>query len=413
METKSLNYYQAGGPSACIKKHTYTAAQKWLLIVALFIGLLFDYVWHFSHDSAAVWMRVYAGFWLISGALYAVFFRKNWNIAATVTGIACVLLIGLIFLRGSMLMDVNVFALPLMMMLFACCLASPLEKGREGYYALEIAKGFFLRPFYCIPRFFGAIGAAFKGAGNPKARMALIGVIAAVPIAAVVLALLISADGVMAYYASEAVNGLRFGKAISHTLLTFLMGMLFYSLFFSLHYVERKPLPALSIGAWEPVTLLIPLGVILVCYALFGYVQFSYLFASRGLPEGLTYSRYAVEGFRQLMWVAAINFALFGLCVRFVKPTKAVTGLLIALLLATVLLLISALTRLGLYIDAYGLTIRRILSLWMMVYLCAFTAMCAIKLFFRRFALLKYAALVFIGWYLALNLVDLYALTPI
>ncbi len=409
METTN-RYYEAVAPAAR-EKRAYTAAQKGLLLVALLVGVACDVAVDWSTADLAVWARVYAAFWLIAGGAYALYFRKKWNVAATVTGACAAALCALIFWRADMLLYTNMLALPLLMMLFACCLSNPVEKGREGYYAAEILKGIFVRPFHCIGRFFGAIGAAFTDAGRPKVRIALIGAAVAVPAAAVVLALLVSADGVMAYYASEAFRGIQVDAVAQHVFVTFLMTMLFYSLFYSLHYREKTPLPALRAGTWEPVAALIPVCALLACYALFGYVQFAYLFASRGLPDGLTYAQYAVEGFTQLVWVAALNFTLFGLCVRFTKPAPAMKWLLLALLIATALLLASALTRLGLYIGAYGLTVRRILSLWLMIYLCACTVLCAVKLFRKRFLLLRWAGLGLIVWYLVLNAVDLFALT--
>ena len=73
---------------------------------------------------------------------------------------------------------------------------------------------------------------------------------------------------------------------------------------------------------------------------------------------------------------------------------------------ATALLLASAAARLLLYIGAYGLTMMRILPLWLMVYLAALILLCGLRLWRERLPLLRIAAATLLYWYVALNLPD-------
>ncbi len=57
------------------------------------------------------------------------------------------------------------------------------------------------------------------------------------------------------------------------------------------------------------------------------------------------------------------------------------------------------------YIQAYALTWKRVLSLWLMVYLAAVVLLCGWALLGKR-GVLRLCALVLIGWYVALNLVN-------
>ena len=103
-------------------------------------------------------------------------------------------------------------------------------------------------------------------------------------------------------------------------------------------------------------------------YALFCAVQVRFLFAglltdgSIALPDGLTYSEYARSGFFQRLAVTTINVTLFGLVITLAPRTRMLNITLVALLALTAIILTSAALRLGLYINAYGLTWLRSLS---------------------------------------------------
>ena len=185
------------------------------------------------------------------------------------------------------------------------------------------------------------------------------------------------------------------------------LAVLFYSFLYNLAFgqsprvsqdAEPQPkLPGLSFitGA----------GMLLAVYGIFAIFQFTYLTGLKGLPEGLTYSEYAVSGFSELLRVAAINLGVFSLGLCQAKPHPARKPILWGLLAATALLLLSAALRLGMYIQAYALTWKRVLSLWLMLYLAAVVVLCGWALLGRK-GVLRLCALVLVGWYVALNLVN-------
>ena len=154
--------------------------------------------------------------------------------------------------------------------------------------------------------------------------------------------------------------------------------LLFYSLFDNALFGKRLTWKYRD-AVWPPATLLVITGLLLLAYAAYGVVQFRYLFGGR-LPEGATYSLYAREGFFQLITVMCINITLFGLTLRYAKPSRAGLVMQILLLVSTGLLLSSAVIRLLLYISAYGLTMLRILPLWFMAYLAALLVLCSVRL---------------------------------
>ena len=119
---------------------------------------------------------------------------------------------------------------------------------------------------------------------------------------------------------------------------------------------------------------------VLLVYVLFFFSQRGYyLSAFTGtLPKGLTYAGYAREGFFELCEVCAINagmLALFNLLMK-EKPGESGKSLLTKLystviIVFTLILAVTALSKLGLYIGSYGLTRKRVCAAWLTILICA------------------------------------------
>lgn len=119
------------------------------------------------------------------------------------------------------------------------------------------------------------------------------------------------------------------------------------------------------------------LGAIAILFVVFVIVQFAYLFGGETQIEvpGVTYAEYAREGFFQLVAVSALTVAVIAIAMRAVGSIedprrstafKALCWLMVAL---TFVILASALKRIGLYEDAYGLTraryVSQVFALWL------------------------------------------------
>jgi hypothetical protein len=114
----------------------------------------------------------------------------------------------------------------------------------------------------------------------------------------------------------------------------------------------------------------IPLGCLVLLFASFVAVQLTVLFGGHEHvleTAGLTYSEYARQGFWQLIAAAVLTLAVVGGATLFARPETRLDRLLLRGLLAalcglTIVVLVSAIHRLGLYEDAYGLTRDRLLA---------------------------------------------------
>ncbi|MGX8692553.1 MAG: DUF4153 domain-containing protein [Clostridia bacterium] len=129
-------------------------------------------------------------------------------------------------------------------------------------------------------------------------------------------------------------------------------------------------------------------------YLAFFILQGRYLFGAftRTLPEGFVVAEYARQGFFELCRVTALNFALLWLAARLPSRPLREHGLLRALaavlLAESLLFAVIAASKLGLYIDCFGFTPKRLQSFWLVCVLaagcvCALTTLCTGKKSFR------------------------------
>jgi hypothetical protein len=137
---------------------------------------------------------------------------------------------------------------------------------------------------------------------------------------------------------------------------------------------EPRTFRRLSFAEWA-----IPLALLDTLFLAFVGVQLAVLFGGRDRvlhTAGLTYAEYARSGFWQLLAVAALTFAVVGVLWALADVRTRRDSLLLRLLLGTLLsltlvVLVSALHRLRLYEDAYGLTRLRLLVESIMLWLGA------------------------------------------
>lgn len=387
-------------------KPPMTRGQRWLLLGVLGVGVALEFVIHYVDSARA--LSMVGIFWLAALAVFAAcnLRRIACNATALAVGIpAALLALG----QATRFVDTEIegwliLAVPAAMMTFAVFATQEIPAGREGAAARGVLRGVFVKPFTAIPAFFRAIASLFRGGKGSTARRAGIGLLIGLPILVVVLLLLSSADAGM-----ERLLGALFARVdmpfwLARAFRVSIAAMLFYSLFFNLTWGKRDALPKPVEPSWPLAAPAVVIGMLLAAYALFTYVQFTYLFGGT-LPVDLTYSEYAREGFGQLICVTLINLTVLGVCLVKARPTWGMRAFETLLLLASALVLASAAWRLLLYIGAYGFTILRVLSLWLMVYLAFLTIAAGVRVYCAKMKLLRIASFALLYWYVALNLV--------
>lgn len=145
---------------------------------------------------------------------------------------------------------------------------------------------------------------------------------------------------------------------------------------------EEKPLPSPNCHVLPKALLCGAVTPILAVYVLFFASQWNYYISAftHRLPEGLTFADYARGGFFELCWVTAINaviLMLFRLLIKRGEHDRGILGAVYSVLfsLSTLILIATALSKMLLYIDSYGLTQKRVYaSLLMLLFAASFLA---------------------------------------
>lgn len=130
-----------------------------------------------------------------------------------------------------------------------------------------------------------------------------------------------------------------------------------------------------------------------VLYIIFLSVQANYYFGGflSNLPDGMTYAEYARSGFFELCAVAVINMVVIILLAVFTKKKeggKATVPLKvysIVLSCFTLLLIAVAMSKMIMYIDAYGLSRLRIFTSWFMILLSFAFIFVIVKQIYTKF----------------------------
>ncbi len=237
-----------------------------------------------------------------------------------------------------------------------------------------------------LGRVFKAIGLA-AGRRDGQGGGLLLGILLAVPLLALVLVLLSSADAVFGgLFAGlfDAVKRLDF--SLWHILRVLLLALFLSSaLFFLGQAPEARPTHERTAKAPNALPFLVAVLLLDGVYLVFIVIQIAYLFGgaeSAAMAGG--WAEYARSGFFQLVAVAAINLLL---CLissgggrLSAKGGRALFRGDALLLAASAVILASAAWRMGLYIRAFGLSLLRLMTLWVMLFIAVLLVTAAVRL---------------------------------
>ena len=263
---------------------------------------------------------------------------------------------------------------------------------------LDIAALLIVWPFRYIS---ASTRTLFRGREGKKSqvKMVLIGLAAAVPVLIVAGALLSNADAAFEGALRRFLDtiGISFVQALLAMILFFPL----FSLLFGLTRGEELPGAAPPAeakgGRLEPVIAASFLGAIAFLYLCYLFTQLAYFFNGfKGLlPEEYTAAEYARRGFFELCAVAAINLGLVLLVSGFTRKREdkklpaAVQALCASICAFTLLLIITAESKMALYVSLFGMTrLRLMVSLFILLLAFSFVLLLA-QLFLRKFAYMK------------------------
>ncbi len=349
--------------------------------------------------------------------------RESWFWLAVVLGL------GLVYALpygGGLLGALQYAMLLLAAVYWTLCAAGRLTKGQtSNWLAFDVFNAAILLPWGNFLRLFAALFAGFRqlcarlhtgGSRTGRNARQLWGVLGGIAAAGLclcaVLPLLMTADdgfaAVMRSLGSALFEWRISGEWPLKLLFALPTAQFLYGLAYGsvrgrrLGWYEQKEICAMQRGArFAPrATVLTALAALCAVYLLFLLMQAKYLFGAfwGALPQGFSYSGYARQGFFELCRVAAINIVIL-LCANIFSKQQAGEnrGLRLgnlALSVLTLLLLVTAASKMGLYIAAQGLTVKRVLVSVFLVWL-AVVFVCILVRQLRPVKLVRIA--VFVG----------------
>lgn len=355
-------------------------------------------------------VTLFTAAFVLAGALY---FHKE-GIAFTRESLYWLLMA--LALGGSYALFVNqrlnVLMLPVLFAMLAywvLCVAGA-RIGRGSFFLSDLFNAFLALPLFNYTRewqVFRKIGGE-SGTGHAVAAV-LLGLGLGVPVLLLVIYLLIEADA-----AFQAMIGRLFFNVpqtmleILRLALALILSAYFFGLFYGACKKEKAVFNAVSLEVGKEKRKKLPavtgctvLGLLCLVYFMFFAAQGGYYFSAfwGSLPgDGITMAEYARRGFFELCQVSVINLLVMGAGQLFLKDDeKMVKGLLkglnTALSVLTLLLIATALSKMFLYIQRFGMTQLRIFTSWLMLLLAMFFMILIIRQF-KAFAVMRTCAAV-------------------
>lgn len=242
-----------------------------------------------------------------------------------------------------------------------------------------------------------------EGKRNKALWSAVLGVVIAVPMLAIVVALLSGADILFRRMTTQLFDWIKPGNLFN---VAFRIAAMFLGTYMLIAYLCRGSIKeeVQDRRNGEPILAITITGLLSVIYILFCGIQIFGLFLGRmELPEGYTYAMYAREGFFQLLVVSALNLVIVLCSLAYFKESKVLKVILTIMSLCTFVMIASSAMRMILYIQSYYMTFLRLFVLWALAVLFALFVGVIISIFREKFKLFGYSVAVVTVLYLALS----------
>ncbi len=294
-----------------------------------------------------------------------------------------------------------------------------LESGFSRLVIADFLKALLVLPFASFGKLFSAMfSGKMKNSGRLIVKIIAGAVIAIVPTAAV-LSLLSYDRGFTALL--DSIFDFSWNEIFSH-LFSFLfgipIGMYIFGLFISSvdnkrrDFLTKEDCYRATSGARKlpMLTVLTATVPLLVVYVIFFISQWQhYVSGFAGvLPESMSYAEYARDGFFELRTVSVINLAVLFLVSLFMRREQehpvVLRTLSVIYSVFTFALISTAIAKMAMYIDSYGLTRKRVYATWFMIVLAIVFILIIIKQFVYKIKLMPTSIAVLVVCFALLSL---------
>jgi len=390
----------------------------WLLLFGLIIGVSFDIF--FYNKTLGISYLIFIT--LILVVLLVSFWGslKKLNNLVWLFTVPILMLSSTFFIYSNQVLKIlNYLIVPILIIILSSLVAN-LNKSdwSDIRFIGDIAKRIFVpfrfihRPFLTLSRMTDHSDKGGKSKVLPKV---IIGILISIPLLAIILWLLSSADIV---FKNIFIN-IPVLKIFKHFLIIILVSVYAICFLWTLlkAFDEReKPTNNSTYTKihWklflDPVVLLTILILINTIYTIFSFIQFRYLFGGSSFiaPSSFTYAEYARRGFAELVIVTIINFGILIFGITFVKKDSKriliiLRAFLTLLVIFTFIILISAFYRMLVYEQAYGFTYLRIFVQAFMIMLFFLFIINIIYIWYQKLPIIKSYFLISLAIYIIIN----------
>lgn len=249
----------------------------------------------------------------------------------------------------------------------------------------------------------GGLGGSFRGLGdalrsmsgkNKTSTAVLLGLMIAIPILAVMIPLLISADAAFDSLLS-LLPKFEFSEFFVSAWFGLLLAPVLYTRCAALVHSQAPRNDEKERKYMNQITIITAISAVCLVYLVYLLSQLAYFVGgfSGILPEEYSMAQYARRGFFEMAALCGINLGLIALAIGLVekKPQAPLALRLLCLFigLVTLFLVVTASAKMGMYIGSYGLTRLRALTEIIMVFLGSATALVCAWLFLPRLPYMK------------------------
>ncbi len=312
-------------------------------------------------------------------------------------GICCLLSLGLAvnfsITSNSSIKFWSFIILTILLLIWFTSLVSK-ERAKDD---LGILKEIFLPVFnLAFPNLLNALTSLLSGRKNKTLGKILLGIIPAIPVLFVVIPLLMSSDEAFSGMISLAFENMAL--LIFKLIVGFVISIFLIAYCFSLKKKELPKIKNCNFSGLESATVISFLSVLSVCYLSYLFSQLAYFFSafSGFLPADFKFSlsAYARRGFFEMSVIAIINFIIIFATLLLSRKKNGKINLVSRILctficIFTLLIITTALSKMFLYINNFGMTELRITTSVFMVFLAVVFIALLIRLFVPSVKVLK------------------------
>jgi hypothetical protein len=386
----------------------------WILLYGLIIGISFDIF--FYNKTLGISYPVFIVIILL------IFIASFWGSLKKLSNVGWLFTIPVLLLASTFLIYsnqilkiLNYMIVPFLIIIFSSLVTgvnksdwSDIRFIGDMIKRVFVPFGFIHKPFVTLFRIDVHAGGKGRSRVLPKV---LLGILIAVPVLAIIIWLLSSADIIF----KDLFTNIPISKIVKHFLVVvsvFVYAACFlWSLLKAFDEREKSIYEKIKWKLFfDPVILLTILVLINIVYAVFSVIQFTYLFGGSSfvLPSSYTYAEYARRGFFELVVVSIINLGILLFGIVFVKKENkkmftAIRAFLTLLVVFTFVLLSSAFYRMLVYEQAYGFTYLRVFVQTFMIMLFFLFIVNIIYIWYSKLPIIKSYFIISLAVYIIMN----------